>query len=101
MLTCLKNKLPTNQKYKEDSQNQKEENTNNTKGNHQITKAKKKKKKKNIKKKKQKKKKKKKKGTKEKHKINGKLRFKRSINIYLLIIILNVKGLNAPIQRLE
>ena len=40
-----------------------------------------------------------KKGTKEKHRINWKTRFKMAINIYLSIITLNVNGLNAPIKR--
>ena len=41
----------------------------------------------------------KKKGTKEKHRINWKTRFKMAINTYLSIITLNVNGLNAPIER--
>ena len=40
----------------------------------------------------------KKKGTKEKHTINWKTRFKMSIHTYLSIITLNVNGLNAPIK---
>ena len=36
---------------------------------------------------------------KEKHRINWKTRFKMAINMYLSIITLNVKGLNAPIKR--
>ena len=39
------------------------------------------------------------KGIEEKHRINWKTRFKMSINTYLSIITLNVKGLNAPIKR--
>ena len=42
---------------------------------------------------------KKQKGTKEKHRINWKTRFKMAINTYLSIIALNVNGLNAPIKR--
>ena len=40
----------------------------------------------------------KKKGTKKKYKINGKKRFKMTINTYLSIITLNVNGLNTPIK---
>ena len=39
-----------------------------------------------------------KKGTKEKHRINWKTRFKMAINTCLSIIILNGNGLNAPIK---
>ena len=39
------------------------------------------------------------KGTKKKHRINWKTRFKMAINTYASIIILNVNGLNAPIKR--
>ena len=41
----------------------------------------------------------KKKGTKKKHRINWKTRFKMTINTYVSIITLNVNGLNAPIKR--
>ena len=41
----------------------------------------------------------KKRGTKKKHRINWKTRFKMSINMYLSKITLNVNGLNAPIKR--
>ena len=41
----------------------------------------------------------KKKGTKKKHRINWKTRFKMAINTYVPIITLNVNGLNAPIKR--
>ena len=43
--------------------------------------------------------KKKEKGTKEKHRINRKTRFKMAININLSLITLTVNGLNAPIKR--
>ena len=39
------------------------------------------------------------KGTKEKHRINWKTRFKMGINTYLSVITLNVNGMNAPIKR--
>ena len=42
---------------------------------------------------------KKEKGTKKKHKIKGKTRFKMAVNTYLSIIALNVNGLNAAIKR--
>ena len=42
---------------------------------------------------------KKEKGTKEKHRINQKTRFKMAINIYLSINTLNINGLNASIKR--
>ena len=48
---------------------------------------------------KKRKKKEREKGTKEKHRINWKTRFKVAINTYLSIITLNVNGLNAPIKR--
>jgi len=37
--------------------------------------------------------------TKKKYKINGKTQFKMAINMYLLIITLNVNELNAPIKK--
>ena len=40
-----------------------------------------------------------KKGTKEKHRINWKTRFKMAINTYLSILTLNVSGLNTLIKR--
>ena len=43
--------------------------------------------------------KKEKKGTVEKHRINGKRRFKMAINTYLSVITLNVNELNPPIKR--
>ena len=36
---------------------------------------------------------------KKKYKINGKTQFKMAINMYLLIITLNVNELNAPIKK--
>ena len=39
-----------------------------------------------------------KKGTKEKHRINWKTKFKMAVNTYLSVITLNVNALNAPIK---
>ena len=80
MLTYLKNRETTNKKHTKDSQNQKEKKSIMLK--------------KTIKPQKEKEKEKGK-----KYVINRKIRFKMAINVYLLIITLNINRPNAPIKN--
>ena len=75
----MKNRATTNQNQKIHSQKLKSRHKHKIKGNHPTEKRKK--------------------GTKEKHRINWKTRFKMAINAYLSIITLNINGLKAPIKR--
>ena len=76
-LTYLKNKATTNQNLTSHSQKLKRKALKHkVNGNHPTKKRKE-----------------------EKHRIHWKTRFKMAINTYLPIIILNVNGLNAPINR--
>ena len=79
-LTYLKNKVTTKQKHTTDSQEPKRREHKQEK---KIIKPQKRKQK----------------GTKKKHKIKGKTRFKMAINTYLSRITLNVNGPNGAIQR--
>ena len=78
----LENRATTNKKQTTHSQKQKRRGyKNKIKGNHPTTTTRKMK------------------GTKEKHIINWKIKFKMAINTYVSIIILTINGLNAPIKR--